>query len=146
MYVFVYGTILSGMRNNHRVEGNKFIGKGKTIEKLYMSSLKSLSYPMISYEPFHSTQEITRITGEVYEIDEETLQDLDYLEGHPYFYTRQFVNVELENDSIIKAFCYIVLHPDIVEEVKNSYEKRSKAVNDGDWRRFFNENKKIIIV
>jgi len=139
MYVFVYGTILSGMRNNHRVKDGKFIGKAETIKELYMTSMNNCCYPMVSYESLHPSQSPTTIKGEVYEINEETLQDLDYLEGHPHFYTRQSIEVKVKNeiDEILNVFCYIILQPDIMEEVKYKYEIRSESVNDGNWRGYY---------
>jgi gamma-glutamylaminecyclotransferase len=139
MKLFVYGTILSGMRNHRRVNGCKFIGRGKSLEKMYMTSLKSSSYPMITYDMIHTSQIPNHIKGEVYEIDEEALQDLDYLEGHPYFYTRQVIDIELENGEILKTFAYIVLQPDILNEVSVNYEVRSAPINDGDFKRFFSK-------
>ncbi len=139
MYIFVYGTILSGMTNNQRVSGYNLIGEAYTIEKYYMCSLRSKSYPMVSYIPFHSIQKLTNIKGEVYEIDKECLQRLDCLEGHPIFYTRQIIDVKC-NNKIMNPFCYIVLYPDIVKEISESYEKRSISVNDGDWKKYYLEN------
>jgi gamma-glutamylaminecyclotransferase len=137
MYVFVYGTILSGMRNNHRVKGCKLIGKAETTKQFYMTSLNSCCYPMVSYNQIHSTQNPTTIKGEVYEINHETLQDLDYLEGHPNFYTRQSIEVKIEDGDTMNAFCYIILQPDIMKEVSLDYEERSEAINDGDWRGYY---------
>jgi gamma-glutamylaminecyclotransferase len=137
MHVFVYGTILSGMRNNHRVNKFKFIGKAETVKQFYMTSLNSCCYPMVSYKAIHPSQILTTIKGEVYEINDEELQNLDHLEGHPNFYTRQIIEVNLGNDKIMSTFCYIILQPDIISEVSIDYEERSEAVNDGDWRRYF---------
>lgn len=141
MYIFVYGTILSGMRNNHRVKGCRLVGKAETTKEFYMSSLITGCYPMVSLTPFHSSQKPTTIKGEVYEINEKILQDLDYLEGHPNFYTRQSVEVKIlgpqSRFDYMNVFCYIILQPDVIEEVKIDYEERSEAVNDGDWKSYY---------
>jgi gamma-glutamylaminecyclotransferase len=144
MYMFVYGTILSGMRNNHRVEGCKFIGEAYTREKYYMTSLKTKCYPMVSYIPIHSSQRLTNIKGEVYEITEDVLKKIDNLEGHPYFYTHQEIEVKCHlkdsNDiKILNCYCYIILQPDIIRKIGEDYEDYSQNVNNGDWRDYFNK-------
>jgi len=44
--------------------------------------------------PWISNGGDTQITVEVYEIDEQTLQSLDWLEGYPNYYDRQIINTE----------------------------------------------------
>jgi gamma-glutamylcyclotransferase (GGCT)/AIG2-like uncharacterized protein YtfP len=47
---------------------------------------------------------IFSILGEVYDIDQRTLKDLDYLEGHPHFYRRQLLDVV--DHTMIQGYLY----------------------------------------
>lgn len=57
-------------------------------------------------------QKVSRIHGEVYEVDEETLWDLDALEGHPFWYRREKVPVVLEDGREVEAWIYFYPRPE----------------------------------
>lgn len=80
MKVFVYGTLKAGMPNNYLLASAQFMGKDEAPGVLYSGS----SFPMAVPCP----NEERKIQGEVYDVDGETLQRLDALEGHPRMYTR----------------------------------------------------------
>ena len=81
--VFVYGTLKEEHVNNGALSHSKFLGRCY-IEGRYR--LYDLGwYPAVVHNP---TGETTRIYGEVYEVDAETLDHLDIIEGHPNYYTR----------------------------------------------------------
>lgn len=87
--VFVYGTLLRGY-SNHRLLENPvgtatFICAGYT-QKMY--TMYAQGIPYVSDE-----SETSHIKGELFEVDAETLADLDRLEGHPDFYERKEVPV-----------------------------------------------------
>ena len=85
--VFVYGTLKKGFGNHRFLKGASFIGNARTMDHfaLYESGL-----------PFVIENEaVSTISGELYEVSEETLVRLDCLEGHPGFYTRKMVNVSI---------------------------------------------------
>jgi gamma-glutamylcyclotransferase (GGCT)/AIG2-like uncharacterized protein YtfP len=44
-------------------------------------------------EPVFGEAGSDRISGEVYEIDDQTLRSCDHLEGHPHFYIRKEIEV-----------------------------------------------------
>lgn len=49
--------------------------------------------------------------GEIYEVDDIVLANLDILEGHPHFYTREkqnFLTLNVENGNAIEAYVYFV--------------------------------------
>ena len=46
------------------------------------------------------------IAGEVYRVNDETLTDLDILEGHPRTYRRELVEIVLEDGTEITAWMY----------------------------------------
>ncbi|MDQ7056677.1 MAG: gamma-glutamylcyclotransferase family protein [Persephonella sp.] len=96
-FVFVYGTLRKGFWNHSFLGNSRFLGYGKTKEKY---SLYADSIPYVVKEP------LTQIKGEIYEVDDETLQRLDELEGHPSFYKRELVDVITEDGKLIKAWIY----------------------------------------
>jgi gamma-glutamylaminecyclotransferase len=83
--VAVYGTLRQGFGNHRLLENSKFLGKTKT------DAIFSMHGHVV---PWISNGGSTQITVEVYEIDEQTLQSLDWLEGYPSYYDRQIINTE----------------------------------------------------
>ena len=102
--VFVYGTLKRGFSNNRLISGSKFVGEARTEGKfaLYESGI-----PFVIED-----EQVSQISGEVYEVDEKTLAQLDRLEGHPNWYCRKMVNISVNNkdpdelEKIIKAWIY----------------------------------------
>ncbi|MCP4076680.1 MAG: gamma-glutamylcyclotransferase [Gammaproteobacteria bacterium] len=78
--VSCYGTLKSGFHNHHLLSGSKFLGNIKTAADFTMYDLGS--YPAV-IESGDSA-----IHGEVYIISDDTLAELDQLEGYPDFYNR----------------------------------------------------------
>ncbi len=92
LFLFTYGTLMRGY-GNHRFLNEEdgtcnHIGKAKTIKPYAMFA---------SGVPFVNPNiERTHIYGEVYRINtEEALNALDRLEGHPDWYVRTTIDVEL---------------------------------------------------
>ena len=96
--VFVYGTLRKGRGNYGLLERSIFVGSAVTVRKyaMYVSGI-----PYVT-----ELERETTIVGEVYEVDEFTLDRLDQLEGHPDFYERRKIKVFLEDGRKIKAFLY----------------------------------------
>ena len=87
--VFVYGTLRQD-HSNHRMMGDSYCyGVGSTRDKysMYMTG----GYPFV-----FSTGACYPITGELYAVDDDTLGTLDKMEGHPRYYTRREVVVDVE--------------------------------------------------
>lgn len=78
--VFVYGSLMRGLFNSKLLDGSKLLGKHETDPKFKMFNLGMF--------PGVTGGGDTPIKGEVYEVDSETLNSLDILEGHPTFYKR----------------------------------------------------------
>lgn len=88
--VFVYGTLKRGHGNHVLLEQSKFLGAGVTTEKYVMYK---------SGVPFVSKQlKLTTIFGELYSVDELTLNNLDMLEGHPNWYKREKISISYISD------------------------------------------------
>lgn len=83
--LFVYGTLKQdGRLTLARFPGAKFVSRAETIEELHgMISLGS--FPGVI--PGNS-----RVVGEVWEVDRDTKQQVDRIEGYPTFYNRQIVD------------------------------------------------------
>ena len=124
--VFVYGTLKSGgeLRGLDRFgDGATIVGKAKTVYPDYeMADLGAFPGVFLNGE-YH-------IEGEVWEVDEDTMEDLDAIEGYPDFYDRQ-----LTHTTEGKAWMYY-LAGDTYKSYKG--ERGNQVVEDGDtlrWQR-----------
>ena len=124
--VFVYGTLKSGgeLRGLDRFgDGATIVGKAKTVYPDYeMADLGAFPGVFLNGE-YH-------IEGEVWEVDEDTMEDLDAIEGYPDFYNRQ-----LTHTTEGKAWMYY-LAGDTYKSYKG--ERGNQVVEDGDtlrWQR-----------
>lgn len=122
--VFVYGSLLSGLGNHRLLETSKKLGVTKTPEGFDMLDL--------GYFPGAIKGQGVLI-GEVYEVDDVVLKDLDRLEGyhdknnnHNNMYNR----IEIETE-FGKAYIYIY------ELYSNNNAFKRAIVEDGDWRTHY---------
>ena len=90
--VFVYGTLKRGFVNNRLLCGSKFLGKARTEGKFALYEA-GISFVI-------EDEQVSKISGEVYEVDERTLARLDRLEGHPSWYCRKMVNISINNKDL----------------------------------------------
>lgn len=90
--VFVYGTLRKGLAWHHLIKGSNFLGEATTKEK-YSLYADGIPYVLENQKNIH-------ITGEIYEVDEQTLNTLDQLEGHPNWYCRKEIIANLNNQEI----------------------------------------------
>lgn len=124
--VFVYGTLKSGgeLRGLDRFgDGATIVGKAKTVYPDYeMADLGAFPGVFLNGE-YH-------IEGEVWEVDEDTMEDLDAIEGYPDFYNRQ-----LTHTTEGKAWMYYLVG-DTYKNYKG--ERGNQVIEDGDtlrWQR-----------
>lgn len=96
--VFIYGTLLEG-EGNHRyyLQGSRCKGKA-TVSGYEMYDIGA--FPGIV--PGDGS-----IPGEVYEVDYETLQNLDYLEGEGSLYIRKSAHVKMADGKTCYAWIYV---------------------------------------
>jgi len=107
-HVFVYGTLMRG-QPNHRVlvdAGARFVAAAETAEPRTLVDLGP--YPALL--PRHAARDATRVTGELYEIDEEALAVLDEFEGCPDLYTRERIGLTTETGPT-EAWTYVFARP-----------------------------------
>ena len=84
--VFVYGTLRNGYGNHHLLKEAHCYGIGCT-DACYAMYLVH-GFPYVT-----STEARYRIVGELYAVDDDTLNILDSTEGHPIYYERREIPV-----------------------------------------------------
>ncbi len=84
--VFVYGTLRKGFWNHVLLKDSEFV------EERWLPGFRIHGAGI----PFmvRTENENDKVYGEIYKVDDETLQQLDWLEGHPDWYVRQEVDEE----------------------------------------------------
>ena len=103
--IFVYGTLKQGFGNHRLLAGSKFLGTGSTNKKFAMYSI---GFPFVCKD-----EPISQIHGELYQVDDEILQNLDNLEGHPDWYRREKVKIYLDDGNTKpKMKAWIYFNPD----------------------------------
>ena len=82
--VFVYGSLKSGgsVRGLNQFEGATIVGKAKTLYPDY-NMIDLGSFPGVTKNGEKHIQ------GEVWQVDEEVMEELDKIEGYPNFYNRE---------------------------------------------------------
>lgn len=88
--VFVYGTLKQGnrVRGMHMFGNAEFVGDAETTHSNYhMYSLGAFPAVVLGGK--------SKISGEVFDVDSETMKYLDQIEGYPDFYTRDIVDTSL---------------------------------------------------
>lgn len=84
--MFVYGSLKNGFGNNHLLMNSKFVRKDLT---------KEPTYTMFSFGGFPGiVRGESCISGELYEVDDDTLSNLDALESNGSFYQRELVKLD----------------------------------------------------
>lgn len=100
--VAVYGTLKKGFHNHHYLIGSKLLGSGVTKHDHYVMLSAGIPYVCKCVDE----EKMGRISVEVYEVDDNTLKNLDRLEGHPEWYKREPVYVDIEGVGSLAAWLY----------------------------------------
>lgn len=95
--VFVYGTLMRGERAHSFLSGAKFIGEYR---------LDDYAMYNLGWFPGISPSKGDCVFGEVYEVDLETLQEMDVYEGEGHLYHRTRVVVQNET-GMNDVFVYV---------------------------------------
>ena len=118
--VFVYGTLKRGYGNNRLLRDGdaRFIGEASTLFPYFR--LYGRGIPFMALERDESRG--LNVKGEVWEVDPNCLQRLDWLEGHPHMYTRQTIEV-LTDEGPCQAEAYLYLHPvsEDMDDLRDEY-------------------------
>lgn len=94
--IFVYGTLRSTESRSSVLTNSKFIGEYKSLQKYTMVNLGN--FPGIFDEG------TTQIFGEVYSVENDVLETLDRIEGHPDFYQRKPILLSNFNKTVFAYF------------------------------------------
>lgn len=92
--VFVYGTLKLGGSNNRLLRDATFMYPAVTQQAYLMKD--NGSWPFV----IQRNKDTAPVRGEVYEVTDEILDDLDILEGHPGLFVRKQVAVEVDNTGV----------------------------------------------
>lgn len=84
-HVFVYGTLKKGYRNSSLLKDSTFISEA------YVEGISLINTPGYPYAVNGAPGSFA--IGELYEIDQSTMESLDRLEGYPEHYQRKQINV-----------------------------------------------------
>tara|TARA_R100001443_G_scaffold17872_1_gene28502 strand:+ start:15980 stop:16570 length:591 start_codon:yes stop_codon:yes gene_type:complete len=116
MHLFVYGSLKNGGGNH-----SYYLGDSKFIQhyKLEGHALVDLGHGF----PYIIQDKKSFVYGEVYEVDKETIEKIDLLEGVPYLYRRVLTNYELNGTmEIAGLYYYLSLLEDMPDKkIKNGY-------------------------
>lgn len=139
--IFVYGTLRQQFGNHHFLSTARFLGDAITQSKYVMHA--SSSIPFVS-----QSLAVSQIVGEVYEVDAQTLANLDRLEGcrviaeEPLqfdansWYTREQVSVRwADGGECLTVWMYF-----------NEHETRHAIIPTGDFKdlaRFLNPTDRV---
>lgn len=110
--LFVYGTLKKGFSNHHFLKDAEYIGNSA----LYGARMLNLG----AFPGVVDGNDDEKVEGEVYRIDDKTLESIDRLEGTPWLYKRESVEVDDLDDPV---FVYI-------------YQgNQGDVVPDGVWKK-----------
>jgi len=101
--VFVYGSLKRGFGNHSLLEHAKYLGNTETVNCAYKMHPLFGSFPAVTA----CTNDGYSIIGELYEVDEQTLQSLDMLEGNGSMYTRYLTQV-YDGPQVVEAWMYMM--------------------------------------
>ena len=103
--VFVYGTLRRGHRNHFLLETSNFIGEASTLRPYWM--ITTGVFPVVLDEvPADFGFSPLAIAGEVYGVDDATLEQLDRLEEKGRAYDRKMTDV-YEGGHKVQAHIYV---------------------------------------
>lgn len=112
--VFVYGSLKRGFGNHRLLADAKFISEHSLTGPYTMVSLGG--FPGVVCTPGHERT----IHGELYVVDQTTLDSLDLLEGHPHFYERR----KIVQTPYKRAWIYLL---------SEGYCRGNNVVESGNW-------------
>lgn len=116
--LFVYGTLMSGMPNNRWLDGCEMLG----IARLKDYVLIDLGhYPGVIYQEDRGEDcDDDDVVGELWEVDDETLTQLDRIECVPNLYTRETTDSVYDENGYYRGVYLYVYNLNIILS--------------GDWR------------
>lgn len=124
--VFVYGTLLRGLANHHWLRGASFVREDCTRGAFTLVDLGD--YPAVLDR---ASAIAAPVVGEVWDVDDAGLAQLDILEDYPDLYDRRSVELRSGDTALI----YILRgHPE-------DHGMRGTPVPSGDYRTWLEEKR-----
>lgn len=131
--VFVYGT-LKGM---HRFRSSKFLSVARTSDKYV---LYNGGFPSCVNENSINEEYKGYVLGELHEVDDELLENLDAYEGHPsHFERKQITVIEDDGVNVNETEAWMYFGPD------NSYVHRDPIKPSNDIVSWPTEKTKVSV-
>ena len=126
-HLFVYGSLRTGNHNHPRLRNAPLLGTFRTKELYKMVGLRSRAYPYVYPDP-----QGTPVTGELYEVDAETLDFIDRMEGHPTVYCRMDTELTGWPTSVQM---YVLVDRQLKRTLENygHMSRRFVLIPSGDW-------------
>lgn len=121
MLVFVYGTLMKGFRNHDHYLENKNPNCTDSIRARMYTYNGSFPYIILTNNP------IDIVKGEVYEIDQRVLNNLDYLEGYD---PESDYSHYIRKETITLKHKLTVFVYELADQPKQNMRIRS-----GDWKQ-----------
>jgi gamma-glutamylaminecyclotransferase len=113
--VFVYGSLKRGKHNHGLLSDSRQLGRAYIEGQMRLISLGAFPGVVEDQNILHPG----KVVGEVYQISDDVLRSLDYLEGHPRFYERRKVETQFGS-----AWCYFL---------PSQYLDKYPIVESGMW-------------
>lgn len=107
--VFVYGTLKAGYPNSLLLKTAKRVGDVAVTVGSYFILRDTGRFPVlmkIKNKRKPIAAKAAKVVGEVYEVDDKTLQSLDYLEGNGRMYQRKQFYIHVDGRTV-KAWIYV---------------------------------------
>lgn len=104
--VFVYGSLLRGLRNHHFLENQEFLGSATT-QGAYYALWNLGSFPGLTEVGECGVGE--SVSGELYRVSEDCLAELDGLESNGTLYQRKLIFL---SGQVEPVWCYFLLIPE----------------------------------
>lgn len=116
--IFVYGSLKRGNALHSVLEKSDFLSEAITLEPIFKMFCNG-AFPYVS----NVGKGGYRIIGELYNVSEMTVQELDLIEGHPTHYRRTDTEFMLEGGNVVVGQMYIF----------NGSVKNLKEITSGCW-------------
>ena len=100
--IFVYGTLKRGNGLHGVLEKSEFVGEAITLDPVFKMFCNG-SFPYVT----HVGPGGYRVTGELFNVSEKVLEELDLTEGHPTHYRRSDTEFMLADGSMVAGQLYI---------------------------------------
>lgn len=137
-YVAVYGTLKKNYSNYWWYLGEStYVGRGKTYSK-YPLVIAGLPYLINEKGKGHNVE------IDLFKVTDATLSDLDRLEGHPNWYRREQIYVDVNGKKVLAWIYFNIREKSAGREFHKSYKQETKYTKQDyyyDWMGFNSTSK-----